>query len=57
MTQFPELSSIVDAKLPEGTSGEDDRTGGGGAEDGNRAVSRAAAKRVGEIARTEARAT
>lgn len=56
VTQFPDLSSIVDAKLPQGTSAEDDGMGGGGAGDGNCAVSRADAKRAGEAARSEARA-
>lgn len=50
-----DLAGIVDAMLPEGTSAEDDGTGGGQAGDDNFAIRRYEAKRNSEAARTEAR--
>eukprot|EP00903_Cladosiphon_okamuranus_P019434 g17869.t1 len=51
---IPDLAGIVEAKLPDGTSAEDDGTGGGQAGDDNVAIKRHAAKRTSEVARTEA---
>lgn len=53
---IPDLAGIVEAKLPEGTSAEDDGTGGGQAGDDNFAIRRDVAKRTSEAARTQARA-